>query len=64
MRYFYSGMSVMRVLPSECRAELLMFIIRSKSMRGEGVLSDVLKTGEPLLVQDVEATEDFHPLII
>lgn len=38
-------------------------LLAAKSMRGEDVLSDVLKTGEPLLVQDVEATEDFHPLI-
>ncbi len=53
----------MRVLPSECRAELPMIYCAAKSMRGEDVLSDVLKTGEPLLVQDVEATEDFHPLI-
>ena len=37
--------------------------LAAKSMDGEHILFDVLRKGEPLLVQDVESAEDFGPLI-
>lgn len=38
-------------------------LLAAKSMDGERALFNVLNTGEPLLVQDVESSEDFCPLV-